>query len=331
MIAVDCNTIVVNSKVIRDFFFINEELNLILKGIVNIEAMNLYGSNNIFQIAYQIIANVSYFCIINTMTMNRSLYILFAFFTTFFTPKTVESQIRPTEISGLQLWLRADSNVTLNGTTVSTWNDCSGNGNNVKQSTVAYQPSFVSNIINGNPVLHFDGSNDYLDGGTAMCQVGTEGMSIFIIAKHNGSTGYYITKSLAGGSSTRWALGYADNTIYDAYNGTFNGITRTVQNFEELSVIWNRNTLNNSLYANSEKIGNWTLSNTSPTNSYNFLLGAYNSSTGGIPPYTGYYLNGDIAEIIIYNNPLSIENRDLIEKYLNNKYNSKVAILFIFF
>ena len=37
-------------------------------------------------------------------------------------------------LSGLQLWLKADYGVTLNGSTVSQWIDQSGNGNDATQS-----------------------------------------------------------------------------------------------------------------------------------------------------------------------------------------------------
>ena len=58
------------------------------------------------------------------------------------------SQTNPTAISGLQLWLRADSNIVLNGSTVSSWNDCSGNGNNAIQNNVLYQPLLILNSLN---------------------------------------------------------------------------------------------------------------------------------------------------------------------------------------
>jgi len=327
LIAVDCNTIVVNSKVIRDFFFINEELNLILKGIVNIEAMNLYGSNNIFQIAYQIIANVSYFCIINTMTMNRSLYILFAFFTTFFTPKTVESQIRPTEISGLQLWLRADSNVTLNGTTVNSWNDCSGNGNNVIQTGASPQPNLIYNAIKGLPVVRFDGVDDFLDGGKLMCQVGLSGSTIFLICKKTSGDGIFIGKFIAAGSSTRWWLNYYNGQLLSNYNGNTNcGVNRSSGTFEQLSVVWDRTNYLNKLYANGSIIGNWVLNTGNPNNNYNFLIGAGANVTGTIPPLSGTYLNGDIAEVVIYNRALNENERKKVELYLRNKYTTTVNL-----
>ena len=49
--------------------------------------------------------------------------------------------------SGLQLWLKADAGVTLNGSTVSSWIDQSGKGNNALQSNTNRQPLLVNNEI----------------------------------------------------------------------------------------------------------------------------------------------------------------------------------------
>lgn len=48
---------------------------------------------------------------------------------------------KPTNISGCVLWLRADLGKTLNGSTVSQWNDQSSSGNNASQGTAANQPT----------------------------------------------------------------------------------------------------------------------------------------------------------------------------------------------
>ncbi len=60
---------------------------------------------------------------------------------------------------GVQLWLRADDNVS----TVDTWLDYSGNDNNATQATAANQPIAVTNSVNYNPAFDFDGTDDYMD------------------------------------------------------------------------------------------------------------------------------------------------------------------------
>ncbi|MFM6272695.1 MAG: hypothetical protein ACKPFA_40420, partial [Dolichospermum sp.] len=69
----------------------------------------------------------------------------------------------PAQIS-TDLWLDAadSSTITLNGSTVSQWNDKSGNGRNAIQATATNQPAYTANGLNGKPVLTFDGINDFL-------------------------------------------------------------------------------------------------------------------------------------------------------------------------
>ena len=54
-------------------------------------------------------------------------------------------QFKPNQLSGLVLWLRADSNLTLNGSILSEWKDCSGNNNNALQTSSINQPSLINN------------------------------------------------------------------------------------------------------------------------------------------------------------------------------------------
>lgn len=64
--------------------------------------------------------------------------------------------------SSLELWLRADMGVTLNGSTVSAWADQSGNGRNATQGTAANQPTYVTGdpLLGNQASLDFDGTND---------------------------------------------------------------------------------------------------------------------------------------------------------------------------
>lgn len=238
----------------------------------------------------------------------------------FFFYSEMSSQIRPDKISGLSLWLRADSNITLNGTSVTSWNDCSGNGLSVNQSVEQNKPKLINNIIGikNQSVVRFDGIDDYLDGGN-ICNVGSTGQTFFLVSQKSGTAGTLIAKSILAGSAIRWWLGYYDNSLNSVNNGAINGIPRITTAYEQITAIWNKTTFKNDLYANSTKLGSWSLSSGTSINTFNFLIGAFNNSTGGSTnPST--FLNGDIAEIIIYSTALSDENRIQVEAYLKNKY-----------
>jgi len=61
------------------------------------------------------------------------------------------------------LLLQADKATADVDGNVTTWADQSGNANDATQSDVSMAPKLVANIINGKPVVRFDGSNDFLD------------------------------------------------------------------------------------------------------------------------------------------------------------------------
>ncbi|MGI8966299.1 MAG: Ig-like domain-containing protein, partial [Limisphaerales bacterium] len=62
------------------------------------------------------------------------------------------------------LWLRADTGVTTDSSgLVSQWLDLSGNNNTALQSAgPEFMPTLLTNAFNGQPAVHFDGTNNYL-------------------------------------------------------------------------------------------------------------------------------------------------------------------------
>ena len=68
----------------------------------------------------------------------------------------------PTSLTNCQIWLDASdsSTITMNGSTVASWRDKTGNGFNVSQSTTASQPTLGTNalVFNGSASLQYSGS-----------------------------------------------------------------------------------------------------------------------------------------------------------------------------
>lgn len=88
------------------------------------------------------------------------------------TPKGIqfgEVAFSPLDLSPA-LWLAADEEVYSDaGTTaavaedpVQQWNDLSGNDRHASQATLAARPLFKTNVLNGKPVLRFDGVDDWM-------------------------------------------------------------------------------------------------------------------------------------------------------------------------
>src|SRR5574340_953603 len=82
-------------------------------------------------------------------------------------------------IASVAQWFDAAdaTTITLNGTTVSQWEDKSGNSRHASQATAAAQPTLVSSDLGGLDVISFDGS-DWL---THSGGVSSPAISIFVL------------------------------------------------------------------------------------------------------------------------------------------------------
>ena len=94
------------------------------------------------------------------------------------------------DIAGLQLWLDADDSdtITLNGSTVSQWNDKSGNDYHVSQGTASNQPTYTASALNSKSVVRFDGAGDRLFNTTAQPVSGSSNRTIFIVFSCNSAS-----------------------------------------------------------------------------------------------------------------------------------------------
>jgi hypothetical protein len=70
------------------------------------------------------------------------------------------SGFNPKSISGLAAWYDASNaaSITLNGSTVSQWNDLSGNGRHQVQGSASLQPNYSATNANGKPALTTTGT-----------------------------------------------------------------------------------------------------------------------------------------------------------------------------
>lgn len=72
---------------------------------------------------------------------------------------------QPDELPSLVLWLDAEdsASITLNGSTVSQWNDKSGTGNHVSNATASTQPTYLATAYNNKPTIYVkETSRDFL-------------------------------------------------------------------------------------------------------------------------------------------------------------------------
>ncbi len=208
------------------------------------------------------------------------------------------AQFSPQDISGLQLWVSADSGLTLNGNYVAQWNDQSGNNRHCTSDFDVIRPTLLPNAINGLPAISFDGVEDF--------------MQFPLI--DNVRTVFWVLRENAGatGSPPRPLLGWIGGLTYlrgpnkEFWDPSFsdaavnNGLTRL--NFE---------TINGSATQVPQQFCITTLVTTAPLNATHLTM-EFN--------IFGRTWWGEIAEVLIYSTPLAETDITQVENYLANKY-----------
>ena len=220
----------------------------------------------------------------------------------------------------LRLWLKADRAEVNNGQSVlsvkNATNDLINFAQRGDQSNFA--PRLITNAINNRPALRFDGVDDFLTSTTTSIHTNA-GLSVIVVGKANstGNNQTYIGKFDATNNEREWRLQNDDFIATDlataeTANETVSFANNT--NVRIISATWAPNQLA-SVNLNSDNAINATspvvadISNTTEP----IIVGA--NAQGGTS-----FLNGDIAEILVYNKKLSTEELNKIRTYLNTKY-----------
>lgn len=224
----------------------------------------------------------------------------------------------PSDISGLVLWLDADAIEGLNdGDPITTWEDQSGNNNDATQSTGSAKPTYQTNELNGKPVVRLDGTDDYLDfGDPAALDFGTNSFSIFIVVKAADEEAAVFVKDNYAGDGNGILIfrssSATDNYAY--YNGTDTIVIGTADaNYHLLEVVRSGTGAGQLAVFRDGVAGTPGTESRTLDNAINAYLGISNS-------VDDVFLNGDFAEIIIYDSALSQANRESVEDYISSKY-----------
>ena len=247
----------------------------------------------------------------------------------------------PTDISGLSLWFDADDSRTLfsntsgttrattDATTLALWSDKSGNGRNAYQATGANQPLLKTTVQNNRNVVRFDGSNDSLATAAAQVANTTDGsFTAFAVAQKTTTSGSLCVLNQDNDTATRCSqflnfgsnsnvetIGFVGGVAKSAY--TLSG-TISASNFYLIESVGNTSTI--SAYSNGV-VGSGAVTGG------NLAVPSQTVSLGSYQGAGTQYLNGDIAEVLLYNSALSSTNRIKVEQYLQNKWGVNTSFL----
>lgn len=194
---------------------------------------------------------------------------------------------------------------TADGTPVALLEDQSGEGNDLTQADGDKRPLLKLNVVNGLPVLRFDGTDGWLRAVFALAQP----LTVFVVGRQANDTqhGYFtdgvnnismIVSDDNTPTTGKWriysgaqvASSATRDTDWHAFAGVFNGASSL------LSVDGDVTTGD----AGSDSPGGVTL-----------------GSNGN---RSGSFLSGDVARVLVYDNALSDADREAVESFLMNLY-----------
>jgi hypothetical protein len=221
---------------------------------------------------------------------------------------------RPSDLgSALALWLDAEdaASITLNGSTVSQWNDKSGNARNASQATAANQPTRTLNGLNGKPVLTFDGSDDFL----SFQGVHDAQWSIATVGRANGSIQGFVQ---FGNVNTLGSLLTANAYYARPTSGTGGSPSDATAPFTP-----GENVILSATYGVSTT-DIWKNGTIGTPASLGGVASNALSTIGNLQ--NSFFLNGFISEMVVTNGVLSTADRQRLEGYLAWKWGLEVSL-----
>ena len=212
--------------------------------------------------------------------------------------------------SDLKLWLRADVGIEFaGGNRVEAWRDISGNELTLRSQAFSQHPDRINSVVNSRPVLRFFGDQDVR---LPSSSIELPRAAIFVVAKNSEPThtGRILSNCLVD-----------NGTHYLGFSGTDTGLSFFSDNGADMNVSLATTTSEFQVF--SVIVGDSQITvyeNGSPQSVETASLGDswYFQQIGGECNALG--LEGDIAEVILYDRALDDAEREAVESYLMGRY-----------
>lgn len=242
----------------------------------------------------------------------------------------------PSSITGLVAWYKADSLSLSDGSTVTTWTDSSGNGNTLSENT--NPPTYKTNIISTKPIVRFDGVNTVLSA-TGVMQGLTAYTALAVLKPaFNASE---LTNRGAVVSTTRVAgTGVIANLFAKRNNASLVNLVR--DDTTDHSTEWDNLTTewasgDQVLWATTAQFSSGTMKfynggteKGSQVVAVAAIPDAFESGTTlKVGQADGAYFSGgcpmDLAELMVFNSVLTTSDRQLMERYLGDRWSTQTV------
>lgn len=239
-----------------------------------------------------------------------------------FKPNRITTRVfQPIDISGCSLWLDAADSSTFtfsSGSNISTWRDKSPNS---LVGTATSSPTLTSNAQKGLSAISFvASSSQYIDYTGTSLLPGSNQIYMFAVAKINNTSAGILSRDLYVIGS--YGLFRENDALYSYVTGQsgspvaaggFNDTTNT----QLIVGTWNRSVVR--LFINGADGGFASSTDTGTLNGSGLLrIGSMLN--------TGYHLDGQIMEIIVYFSNLTTFQRQQLEGYLAAKWGLSASL-----
>lgn len=225
-----------------------------------------------------------------------------------------DAPFSPADVAGLAGWWKADAITGLVDTDpVAQWDDESGNARHGTQATGGNKPTYRTNILNGLPVVRFDGG-DFLD--LAAFTLGTKAAVFAVVILRNTSGAQFIYEQSSDTDQRVFFWKQSGGDLVFGYHdgGAFRDYTKTWAPTVDVAYI-----VDGGTGAANNVVGISGAADSTPART-GYPTSASRAAQIGRSPGTGSPFNGDIAELIIYADDLDPADRDAIRDYLSAKW-----------
>lgn len=221
------------------------------------------------------------------------------------------------------LWLRSNDIGQSNNTLISSWNDFSGNGNNIVQSNNSYKPLYFTNVINSYPSVRFATDDRLVK--TPFADFPTSAITVFMVNSTSDANDGSFSYASTSHQNDFLFFNSSNYAIYRGNTHQSSGVSGNDNNFHIINVSWQGSDGAVSLWKDGTSSYSGTLaSGTSITAGGSLAIAGEQDAIDGNYEASQFF-DGDFAEVIVYNTKLNDAQKIIIANYLAAKYNLTIG------
>lgn len=252
------------------------------------------------------------------MLYNKTVFFITLFFSVSFYAQTGPGGIG--DNTSNVLWVKAEDITTVvDGSDVTTWDDFSGNANNLNQPDASFKPVYKSNILNGKPVVRFNKANGRLVK-TNFTDFPTNEITAIYVNNNAGESYDGILSYASTAHDNDFLIFNSNNIAPHRVSSYSSGVDVNDGAFHIVNVSWKSIGGNVEVWKDGNKSNTSTLNSGSVITAGGCLALAGEQDAVNASYSVGQAHFGDFPEVIIYNTYLNEAQHIIVSNYLAAKY-----------